>query len=1766
MESTTLAAESGTRLNSSGLSGCVVDYPNDRLVHELFVEQARTRPTAIAVIEGGESLSYAELDAQSNTLSLSLAAHGMKPGERVVLALGRGTKLLVAMLAVLKRGGVYVPLDPAMPRARKEFILRDCRARLVLAAEEDPTLTLDSTVRWINCTEEHAPPSGARSEQLCVGGSAESAAYVMYTSGSTGEPKGVVAPHRAITNLILAGDYAAIGNGDCIAHCSNPAFDAATFEVWGALLKGARLVVVPQTAVLQCQALQALMREHGVTVLFLTTALFNKHSHDMPTMFVGLRYALFGGEAADVTHVRRAQRAAPHVRFVNLYGPTETTTFATFHPVAPLTEDCRSIPIGRPIANVQIHLLDTEAQPVPVGAAGEIWIGGNGVGLGYLHQPVLTRQRFVRDGFSHKAGALLYRTGDLGRYDADGNIEFLGRGDQQVKLRGFRIELGEIEAQLVRQSAVREAVVVATENVPGEKRLVAYLTLRDKQHAQSVAEIAQHLRTVLPEYMVPSAFVVLESLPLTANGKVDRRALPEPDIAAYNAAHYALPIGEVEQTLARIWEDLLRVERVGRGDNFFALGGHSLRVVEMLRRLRSAGFGVELQRVFDSPTLRHLAGHVSRETLPGTSVAPNLIPQGCKAITPEMLPLIRLEQTHIRYIVEQLPGGAENVQDIYPLAPLQEGMLFHYVLSDAGDNYVLGRLISLASQTELERFVSTLQQVVDRHDALRTAVLWEELPAPVQVVARQAKVCVEWIEVARGADPVEQIKQRMQPENQRIALERAPLLRVQAALEPRTGHCYALLQLHHVICDNESLAIVFEEVTALMGGKDADTLPQAVGYRSHVAQALEQLQTRDSDEFFRAKLADVSEPTAPFALLNVRGAARRVDEAHAVMDPSLARRVRSQAQRLGISPAILFHAAWAVVLARTSARADVVFGTVLLGRLTGSVGADHIVGMFINTLPLRLRLEKASVIELIQQTQRELVELLDHEQASLALAQRSSGIEGGAPLFTSVLNYRHKPAPTAEISEPLNGARMHASLTATHYPILVSIDHSGDTFELTADTDRKLSPQRILGYLQVALASLVEALVVNPQMTVLRAEILPQDERRQLLQAFSMSRPLPPRDERIHELFEDQVPRTPKEVAATYGGQSLTYSDLNRKANQLARRLRRLGVTCGKRVVICVQRGLDMLVGVLGILKSGGAYVPLDPDYPKERLAYMLEDAAPAVILTDQSSSARLADDSTRATLLLDAQWDSIATEDGLDLEVTETGASADELAYLIYTSGSTGKPKGVMVTHRNLVASTTARHLYYGNPGRFLLLSPLSFDSSVAGLFGTLTCGGTLIVASRAATRDPAVLLKEIRQNDVTMLLCVPTLYQQLLAAPGVALSDSSLLRVIVAGEACPSTLVAESFAQAPRVTVFNEYGPTEGTVWATVFQCDAQDRTGSVPIGRPIAGARVYVLDALGMPVPLGAPGEIFIGGCGVARGYHNRPELTRERFVENPFKGTTGSLSGGIAATESEYLYRTGDLGRWRPDGVLEYLGRNDDQVKLRGYRIELGEIEEQLARHPAVKHAVVVVREDMPGDKRLVAYLVPRADAAIGEGSLSATDEVRAYLKARLPEYMVPSRVVLLDKLPLSANGKLDRRAMPAPERLSGLLSADQEPQGETEQALASIWEVVLRIDHVGRQDDFFALGGHSLLAMQVIVRIRQRFALDVPVNSVFEFPQLADLAASIDQLNQEPVLDELAGGEAGTDADLVEDIRARVALLSDSEAQQLAQQLRTGGAQ
>ncbi|MGK3998773.1 amino acid adenylation domain-containing protein [Sorangium sp. So ce1024] len=2169
-------------------------------VHRRFEQQAARAPDAVAVVHEDRAVTYAELDRRANQLAHRLRRHAVGPEVRVGVCLPRSIEMVAAVLAVLKAGGAYVPIDPNTPRERIAAMIADAAIGAVVtggcAADGLPADVERVLLEpgWASLDGE--PPTPPAGEPL-----PEQAAYILYTSGSTGVPKGVVVPHRALAGFVdAAATLYAIAPSDRVLQFASLSFDASAEEIFPCLARGAALVLRTEPMLESTATFLTACAAWGVTVLDLPTMYWHRVAADVAAGLAlppAVRLVILGGEAALPERVG-AWRASvsPRVRLCNTYGPTEATVVATACDLTAGGDGATAaghgdgatiagaddgattanaaepaVPIGRPIAGARAYVLDAAGQPAPVGVVGELYLGGQGLARGYWARPALTADRFVPDPFSATPGARLYRSGDRARWRADGQLEFAGRVDHQIKLRGFRIELGEIEARLAEQPGVREAVVVVREDRPEERRLVAYVAAGPDVDPE---QLRRALREQVPDYMVPSAFVVLDELPRTPHRKIDRRALPAP--ALESAGEPASPRTQAEAILAGIWAELLRREAVGVRENFFALGGDSILALQVVARARAAGLSIAPRQLFQHQTVaelaavaqaapatgaasdaetplagdvpltpiqrwffehcgpnphhwnqtvlleprapialevleaavaavaarhdalrlrftceggawrqryadtpgaattrvdlsgvpageqaaalaraagewqarlhlgegpllravlfdlgsegaarrpgwpegepgsgaegaarrpgapdvepppgprssrlllvahhlvvdavswriliedlqtacqqraagepiqlpertaafgswaRRLAAHArseevarqadawlaagrptapipvddpagddlegatvrcadrldegetralieataayrarvdellltalagalarwtgdgavlvereghGRDALANVDVSPDVsrtvgwftslypvrleVPPGAahdealKAVkeqlragsrgatahgllrwlgegdraaalraqrspevsfnylgqwddlfaasplfalaegdvgadrdpraprgyalevdaaivggrlritwsasgarrrpetlkrlredfaarlralvarclepdaggaTPSDFPLARLDQTRL----DRLLGSgrsARDVEDVYPLSPLQQGLLFHSLWEPGTGVYVEQVTCRLEGALDAGAFRRAWEAVVEHHGVLRSTFAWEGADEPLQVVRRGGAAAAVELEVEdwRDAGAEEQRARaaaRLQADRARgFDLARGPLMRLSLIRVGDEAHL-VLWSHHHLLLDGWSAALVlkdaFSAYDALRAGRAA-ALPARRRYREYIAW-LRERDAGTAEPFWRGALAGFGAAT-PLPLERATPAAEQRGygaEIVSLPEPFTARLARFTQQHR-VTPSTLVQAAWALVLSRTSRSDDVLFGVTVAGRSAALSGIEAMVGLFINTLPLRVAVPPAATVaDWLRDVLGATTELGPHEHTPLAQARAWSAVPAGQPLFESLLVFENYPAdPRTQEGLPGLGVRDVAFADQTNYPLTLAV-LPGREIQLRLSYDRRRfdeeSAARLLRLVEAALRQMIS----RPEARVGELSLLGDLASRRVAAAWNDTEVAYPSDLRVHALFEAQAARTPEATAVIFDERRLSYRELDARANQLAHALRRRGVGPDVLVAIAAERSVEMVVALLAVLKAGGAYVPIDPDYPADRIAYMLDDAGAPVLLSQWPVASRLPAHGAEV-LCLDVDRGQLDREPTTRLDVA---VSPDNLAYTIYTSGSTGRPKGAGNTHRGLLNRLQWMQQRFGlSPeDRVLQKTPFSFDVSVWELFWPLITGAALVVARPGDHRDGERLVELITRHEVTTLHFVPPMLQAFLETPGAA-TCRSLRRVICSGEALPAELARRFFDRMEHAELHNLYGPTEASIDVTAWACRRDDTSASVPIGFPIANTQIYLLDRHGHPVPPGVAGELHIGGIGLARGYHRRPELTAERFMPDPF----GAAPGGR-------LYRTGDLARYRPDGAIEFLGRLDHQVKLRGLRVELGEIEARLLQHPSVAEAVVVARDEAHGGKRLVAYVAGR------DGAAPDPEALRAWLAETLPAYMVPAPILVLDRLPLSPNGKVDRRALPAPEAAAPGHRPYVAPRTEAERILAEVWADVLHRERVGVDDNFFELGGDSIVTLQVLARAAQR-GLRLTPKVLFEHPTVAGAAAQL----------------------------------------------------
>ncbi|PMU22634.1 MULTISPECIES: non-ribosomal peptide synthase/polyketide synthase [unclassified Pseudomonas] len=1663
------------------LDDCVrtsVATPQAGYVHRLFEAQVARSPEAQALVINGQRLSYGQLNTRANQLAVELQRHGVGAGVLVGIAVERSPHMLIGLLAILKAGGAYLPLDPAFPQDRLAYMIEDSGIDLLLTQhsllsqipvpDTVTTLVLDQPGNWLD---------GHAGDDLPTRLDPEHLAYVIYTSGSTGQPKGVMVRHGALTNFVASmARVPGMTAQDRALSLTTFSFDIFGLEIYVPLMVGACIVLTGQEVAQDPYAVLALIDAEQVNVVQATPStwrmlLDNEQAHVLQGCT-----CLCGGEALPQELAVRMLGLGGEVW--NLYGPTETTVWSALHRLRPQAAQPW---LGGPIDNTSLYIVGADLMPVPYGVAGELLIGGDGLARGYFQRPGLTAERFVPHPFS-STGERLYRTGDLARQRPDGILEYLGRIDHQVKIRGFRIELGEIEARLLEQDAVREAAVLA-QDAPGGQALVAYVVpaaewqgldadgqgrLRDSLNAR--------LKANLPDYMVPAHMVLLPRFPLTPNGKLDRRQLPKPDASQWQKTYVAAQT-PVQQAVAAIWAEVLNVPRVGLSDNFFELGGHSLLATQMVSRIR--------QQLQVQVPLRLLFAHNTLQAFVEAMAPASLTPE-------QAIPRVARDQP-------------------LALSYAQQRQWFLWQLEPTSSAYHIPAALRLRGHLDLAALQQCFDALVARHESLRTRFVLEN-ERPVQRVDAPAPVAIALESAAAGLDDPG-LRGLIETETRQLFdLQRGPLLRVKLLQLGAEDHVLILTQ-HHIVSDAWSMRVMIDELMQLYRGFSQGqpaalaALPiQYADYAQWQRQWLAAGEQQRQLSYWTEQLGG-EQPVLELPTDHPRPVQQSYRGARLpiTLEPSLAESLKRLAQQQNTTLFMLLLAGFQTLLHRYSGQQDIRVGVPIANR--NRLETEGMLGFFVNTQVLRADIEgHLRFDQLLHQVKQRVLGAQAHQDLPF---------EQLVELLAPARNLSHTPLFQAMFNHASDARREAIELPGLSLEQLtwdsgsVQFDLSLDTFEYSEGISAALSyasdlfEPATVARLGEHWLNLLRAIVANPTQRIAELPMLDAVQRRMMVEDWNRTFAHYPNHQPVHHLIEAQVERAPHAVALVFEGQSLTYAQLNARANRLAHALIARGVGPDVLVGIALHRSLEMVVGLLAILKAGGAYVPLDPEYPPERLSYMIDDSGIEWLLTQQALVATLPLPERVRTLILDGDDAWLAGEAQGN---PESRAVAQNLAYVIYTSGSTGKPKGAGNSHGALTNRLCWMQQAYGlhADDRVLQKTPFSFDVSVWEFFWPLMTGVRLVVASPGDHRDPQKLVQLIEREGITTLHFVPSMLQAFVLDANVS-RCTSLTRIVCSGEALPIDAQQQVFAKLPGAGLFNLYGPTEAAIDVTHWTCRDEGRD-AVPIGEPIANLMTYILDAELNPVPCGVNGELYLSGQGLARGYHRRPELTAERFVASPF-------------VAGERLYRTGDLARYRVDGVIDYIGRIDHQVKIRGFRIELGEIEARLLEHGAVREAVVVAQDSRNG-KALSGYVVTQPGAPSDWPALR--EALTAHLRQTLPEHMVPTHLTPLEKMPLSPNGKLDRKALPVPD-MAEVQQDFVAPANAVESALVEIWQAVLGVARVGTADNFFALGGDSINSIQVVSRARQQ-GIGLAPKDLFLHQNIqalaraasADQAATIDQ--------------------------------------------------
>ncbi|MCM3126807.1 non-ribosomal peptide synthetase [Paenibacillus provencensis] len=1638
------------------------DYPHEASIPCLFLQQAVESAELPALIHGSKVMTYNQLNEAAEHFTRVLISMGVNPGDRVGLLADRSMEMIIAIVGILKAGAAYVPLDPALPEHRIEYILKDSGARFVVSTSG-------------NAYDQEGITHIAYSDLLSQGKVAseltrttdrrsiapEDIAYVMYTSGSTGQPKGVLTTHRNVVKISINNGFAELGKEDRMLQLSNYAFDGSTYEIFGALLNGASLHIITKDELLNAATLASIMEEQRITSAFMTTSLFNMMVDYDVTCFKHVNKLFFGGETASIQHVDKALDYLGEGRIFNAYGPTETTVFATTYPITNDLKQKSNVPIGRPIHNTSLYVRNAWGHEQPVGMPGELFIGGDGVAAGYLNNTSMTTERFIPN--PQEQGKLMYRTGDLVRWSCEGELEYLGRMDGQVKVRGNRVETGEIESMLISNPAINQAVVVPVADTQGTVSLSAYVVCHESsidKEAERIlySEWREWLKRRLPDYMIPSTFMIIEAIPLTTNGKVDRSKLPEPVLLSH-MTNKEQPENNIEVQLQKFWSEVLGVEGPGMLEHFFDLGGHSLKAMQLSVKVQHEfGINLNLQDIFLYPTIREQASLIHRQETPSVKLT--------------------------------LPKA--QAMEFYPVSSAQKRIYLASQYEHAGTSYNMPMLLRLEGKLDLRALNCAFQQLIMRHESLRTIfhLMGDEIKQQILPPGS-----VQWeIKKEETGSPLddEAVQQWVSSQIKPFDLSSPYLIRA-VVREQTLDHHLLFMDIHHIISDGVSTSIILNELFKLYS--EVELPPLTIQYKDY---AVWEEQYHRSEKYLAAKTYWTHMYKDEVPELNLPTSERRNlsqglgGAKHSFyLDTELVSKMKNKIKEKDITLFMLLMAGYYVLLSKYAEQEKIVVGIPVAGRDVPEV--EPVVGMFVQTLAIQSEPKADLSIDLyldeLKKTMLEAYKHADYPLEELIEELDVTRDSGRSPLFDTLFVLQNMN--TAELLiEDVHIHQLEVPSSQSKFDMIWAGAEQDDVILMTVEYNQDIYSASFIRGLSSHYRHILEQLVDSVPVRIKDIELL-TDEEKQEISTFEGTTADYPRNSTIMELFRAQAERSPDHPAIVFEDRMVTYRELATRAAHLSAVLQEQGIRPGDRIGLLADRSIKMMVSIMGILGLGAAYVPLDPSFPSERLTYMLEDSEAKLLIAE--AGMRVDGYDGAVLWLSEIDWSSQGIEwSQAGDEYGQVSLSPESAAYVMYTSGSTGKPKGVVTTHRNVVKTSVNNGFMDVQPeDRMLQLSNYAFDGSTYEIFGTLLNGATLYLIEKKHVLDAAELSQVMKRYGITSAFMTAALFNTLVDYDVTSLKH--VRKLFFGGEAGSKKHVIKALDYVGPNRIANGYGPTETTVFAATYTVDEDVRAhSSVPIGKPIHNTKVYVLNRWGQRQPVGLPGELYIGGDGLAREYLKQPELTKERFISNPFE-------------QGERLYRTGDLVRWLPDGNLEFMDRLDRQVKIRGNRIELTEVENKLLELPEIKEAVVTAGRDEQGHSFLAAFLVPEE----GVEHDKMHRYIRDYLREELPEYMIPTSIALLDKLPLTANGKVDRAALPKPYAYQ--TNSRITASNETERILVQIWTEILKVENIGIRDHFFELGGHSLKAMMLSGRVQQELQVKLSLQEIFTHDTIEEQA-------------------------------------------------------
>lgn len=1653
------------------------NLPKDKCIHHRFEEQVERTPDAIAVEFEGNQITYTELNRSANRLASYLAKQGACEDKSVALFVERGFDMIIGLLAISKTGATYLPLDPIYPKARLFLIVDDAKP-VIMLSQYSLKDSIPETKAKIVYIDDRSEYSEEPDQNLSFGNPAKPG-YILYTSGSTGKPKGVPVTQHAVVNLVNSMTrLVSFTVKDILLAVTTISFDIAELEMYMPLFIGAKLVIATQETATDMDLLAKKLVDCKATLFQATPVTFKML---MISGWQGKKdlKLIIGGEALSKELVR--ELLTRYAGVWNSYGPTETAIYSVVrHNTMEDTVGEGYVPIGRPVDNTVCYLLNKKLVPVPIGIPGELYIGGDGISPGYLNLPAQTNERFITNPFGKTPEEKIYKTGDLVTYFNDGNMVFLNRLDTQVKIRGFRIELGEIESAIAQFEAIKDNVVIVREDIPGDKKLVGYIILKENKIAD-IAELKQFLLTKLPDYMVPATIVTMEKFPVTLNGKVDRKLLPQPvEITNQVSAEFVAPKNKIEKELASIWSEVLNINNIGITDNFFELGGNSLVAAMLISRInKKFKILIPLRLLFKKQTISEIAEEIEnlqRQQEPNAQVSAQTIP-------------------HI-----------ESTSSIYPASPGQMRLWFLENFEPENRAYNLPFDYHIKGELDESILEKTIDLLIKRHESLRT-IIQSSGGEPFQKVLEHIPfhLKVENLEHLTNEDK-DALTAQYSKENEMhiFDLGKGPLF-ICRLVKISVTESILLINMHHAISDGWSVKILVDEMgliyTALKQQKPVPLSQLPITNTDHSVWQNNWLKSeacKKQLDYWMGELNGVPELLQlPMDFPRPKNQTYDGDEVQFTIDQDITQQLVNFSKKHDGSLFVTLLSIFNTLISRYSSQEEFVIGIPISGRIYEE--EESLVGMVINNFPLRITpLDQMTFPEMFEMCMKKFYQAYENQLLPIdriveeLKVTRTPNISPLFQVMFNLLDMFDEEIPLADSKMEVIDRRRHIS----QFDLSLHIYETKKTLNCVLEYNTNLFKRSRIERMAGHFLEMVKSLMIEPEQKLKNIPILTEKEKEVILGEWNATTVEFPREKCIHQLFEDQVLKTPNITAIRDDRKKVTYTELNEKSNKLARYLHDSGAVEGSLVSICMERSTDILVALLAVLKAGCTYIPLDPIYPKDRLALILEDGNPALMITEKKLLESLPQTKTKNIFI--EEYEAYKDYSG---ENTDFSVTPNTVAYLIYTSGSTGKPKGVQLEHFSVVnfLASMAKQPGITPEDVILAVTTISFDIAGLEMYLPILYGASIFIASQETSMNPDLLIQKIEESKATILQATPVTFRMLNSAEW---KGAKGLKILCGGEAMPKELAYDLISKCGEL--WNMYGPTETTVWSTVekVEINENDKIGYINLGRPIDNTFIYVLNTEFQPVPIGYPGELFIGGDGLARGYFNLPAMTQEKFLPDPFSDIPGAR-----------MYRTGDLVQQTEEGKLEFLNRVDSQVKIRGFRIELGEIESAISQYSTIKNNVTIVREDTPGDKKLVAYIIKEEE----EIDIA---ELRMFLKTKIPDYMVPSAFVFIDQFPLTPNGKIDRKVLPSPVEAPQQAKDYIEPNTETEKKLAAIWSDVLKIKQIGTDEDFFEIGGHSMVAVTLMVKIEKQLGVRLPLAILFDHSNIHDMALLIDKKSEQ----------------------------------------------